>query len=143
MTDSAAHRAPLVAIVDDEQDIVTYLRLALEDHGYRVFTVTESSTALERLAAIEPDVVCLDLLMPKHTGVALYAEIIRHPDLAGCPVLIMSGLTPREDLPKLLEEAGNLPQPACFLEKPIRVKQLIEALSELQRTTEGASTCAP
>jgi len=140
MSESVHHRAPLVAIVDDEQDIVSYLRLALEDQGYRVLTVTESSTALERLAAVEPDVVCLDLLMPKHTGVALYAEIIRHPDLAGCPVLIMSGLTPKEDLPKLLEEAGGLPQPACFMEKPIRVEQFIEALSELLRTAEGATT---
>jgi len=139
MSQTASHRAPLVAIVDDEKDIVTYLRLALEDHGYRVFAVTESSTALERLVAAEPDVVCLDLLMPKHTGVALYAEIIRHPDLAGCPVLIMSGLTSKEDLPELLGEAGCLPPPACFLEKPIRVEELLEALSEHLRTAEGAS----
>ncbi len=140
MKSSAANHAPLVAIVDDEQDIVTYLRLALEDHGYRVFAVTEASTALERLAAAEPDVVCLDLLMPRHTGVALYAEIVRHPHLAGCPVLIMSGLTPREDLPKLLEEAGGLPQPACFIEKPIKVEHFIEELSGILRTVEGAST---
>jgi len=140
MTDSATGCAPLVAIVDDEKDIVTYLRLALEDHGYRVLPVTESAGALERLVASDPDVVCLDLLMPKHTGVALYSEIIRHPVLAGCPVLIMSGLTPREDLPKILEEAGDLPLPACFIEKPIRVEHLIEALSEALRTAEGAST---
>ena len=131
MSQPVPHCAPLVAIVDDEKDIVTYLRLVLEDNGYRVLTVTESSTALERLVAAEPDVVCLDLLMPKHTGVALYAEIIRHPDLAGCPVLIMSGLTPREDLPKLLEEAGGLPPPAWFVEKPIKAAQLLDALSEL------------
>ncbi len=139
MSEPALHRAPLVAIVDDEKDIVTYLRLALEDNGFQVFPITESATALERLAAAEPDVVCLDLLMPNHTGVALYAEIIRHPDLAGCPVLIMSGLTPKEDLPQILEEAGNLPQPAFFIEKPIRVELFIEALSEILRTAEGAS----
>ena len=131
MMEATVLPAPLVAIVDDEKDIVTYLRFALEDHGYRVMTITDSSTALERLIAAGPDVICLDLLMPKHTGVALYAEIIRHPDLAGCPVLIMSGLTPREDLPKLLEEAGGLPPPAWFVEKPIKAAQLLDALSEL------------
>ena len=140
MTDSAVRRAPLVAIVDDEQDIVTYLRLALEDHGYRVCTVTESSTAMELLIAAKPDIVCLDLLMPKHTGMALYAEIVRNPDLGKCPVLIMSGLTPKDDLPKLLEEAGALPEPACFLEKPIRIEQLLEALQDHVRPVEGISS---
>jgi len=135
--ETTIHPAALVAIVDDEQDILTYLRLALEDHGYRVITITDSSTALERLIASDPDVICLDLLMPKHTGVALYAEIVRNPDLSDCKVLIMSGLTPREELPKILEEAGELPQPAHFLEKPIRIDQLLEALQTHVSTTKG------
>ena len=124
--------APLVAIVDDEEDIVTYLRLALEDHGYRVMTITDSSTALERLIDAGPDVICLDLLMPKHTGVALYSEIVGSPDLKGCSVLIMSGLTQKDELPGLLEQFGGLPEPQCFLEKPIRIKNFLEALSELK-----------
>ena len=128
--------APLVAIVDDEQDIVTYLRLALEDHGYRVITITDSSSAIRRLVDAGPDIICLDLLMPKHTGVALYGEIVQSPDLRNCWVLIMSGLAQKDELPKLLEKAGGLPQPAQFLEKPIRITQLLDALSEL----EGAAT---
>lgn len=140
MTSSESHRAPLVAIVDDEQDIVTYLQLALEDHGYRVCTATESPTALQRVIAAGPDIVCLDLLMPKHTGMALYAEIVRHPDLCRCPVLIMSGLTREEDMPKLLEEAGGLPEPACFLEKPITIEQLLEALRHHVGPAEGTAS---
>jgi len=140
MTDTAPRPAPLVAIVDDELDIVTYLQLALEDHGYRVCTATESSTAMQKVIAAGPDIVCLDLLMPKHTGMALYAEIVRHPDLRNCPVLIMSGLTRKEDLPKLLEEAGGLPVPACFLEKPIRIEQLLEALRDHVGPAGGTAT---
>ena len=134
--DTPDSSTPLVAIVDDEQDIVTYLRLALEDHGYRVMAITESSTAIERLNAADPDFICLDLLMPRHTGVALYGEIVHSPDLENCSVLIMSGLAQKEELANLLERAGGLPEPDRFLEKPIRIKQLLEALSEL----EGADT---
>lgn len=139
MTDTAPYRAPLVAIVDDERDIVTYLELALQDHGYRVCTATESPTALEQVIAAGPDIICLDLLMPRHTGMALYAEIVRHPHLGQCPVLIMSGLTRKEDLSKLLEEAGGLPEPAGFLEKPIRIEQLLEALRDQVGPGEGAA----
>ena len=134
--EAPASPSPLVAIVDDEQDIVTYLQLALEDHGYRVVAITESSTAIERLKATEPDFICLDLLMPKHTGVALYEEIVHSPDLEDCSVLIMSGLTQKDEFSSLLERAGGLPEPPRFLEKPIRIKQLLEALREL----EGVAT---
>ena len=140
MSDIQRSRARLVAIVDDEVDIVTYLRLALEDHGYRVLTISDSAVALEQLVATGPDLICLDLLMPRHTGVALYAEIVRDASLHHCPIVIMSGLTSEEQLPAVLQRAGELPQPACFLEKPIRIEDLLDVLRGLLGSNQGEST---
>ena len=140
MSDIEGQTVPLVAIVDDELDIVTYLSLALEDHGFRVVTISDSDGALEKLAAVRPDLICLDLLMPKRTGVALYAEILCHEQLRNCPVVIMSGLTSEDQLPIVLREAGNLPQPMCFLEKPIKIERLLEVLRRHLRVEQGAAT---
>jgi CheY-like chemotaxis protein len=124
-------RPPRVAIVDDEEDIATYLEMALEDRGYDVVTTSSAKEAMDLLISSEPDIICLDLVMPRQTGIAVYAEILRHPDLEGCPVLIMSGLAVGADLKGILERAGNLPEPAGFLEKPIDLDELSSAIERL------------
>lgn len=137
MISCAVERRPLVAIVDDEEDILIFLCLALEDHGFDAVVTSKSDSAFNLLVQTEPDIICLDLLMPRHTGVGLYREISRHPKLKKCPVLIMSGLAVRGDLPGMLKSAGDLPEPAGFLEKPIDIEELVTALGDLVgRTVE-------
>jgi CheY-like chemotaxis protein len=123
--------APLVAIVDDEEDITTYLRLALEDRGYRVVAINEVSGAVDLLSSSRPDLVCLDLLMPGKTGISLYSELARHPVLRDIPIVILSGLAVREELPGILEQAGGLPQPARFVEKPVEIDEFLALVEEI------------
>jgi CheY-like chemotaxis protein len=131
MTPDSETGAPIVAIVDDEQDIITYLRLALEDSGYRVISTTDPATAMELLVIQQPDLICLDLLMPEQTGVSLYADLVKHPQLGRVPVVILSGLTNREGLPRLLKDAGDLPEPSSFIEKPVDIEQFIVTVRNL------------
>ena len=140
MSHRDADRAPLVVIVDDAVDIVTYLRFALEEHGFRVMTFSDAESARSALERCEPDLVCLDLLMPRHTGLSLYAEIVRHPRLSRCPVVIMSGLAVRNDLPNLLRRAGDLPRPARFIDKPIDIDELLETLRALLVRNAGVGS---
>jgi DNA-binding response OmpR family regulator len=137
MSRPEANRIPLVMIVDDEADIATYLRFALEEHGFRVMTFSDARSARAAFDELAPDLVCLDLLMPRHTGLSLYAEIVRHPHLGGCPVVIISGLAVRNDLPNMLLRAGELPMPAGFIDKPIDIDELLETLDNLLRKNAG------
>jgi len=121
----------VVAIIDDEEDITTYLRIALEDEGYRVISTTDASAAMEMLAVQKPDLICLDLLMPGQTGVSLYAGLVDHPTLNGVPIIILSGLTNREGLPAILAGAGDLPAPAAFIEKPVEADQFLDTVRQL------------
>jgi len=121
----------VIAIVDDEADITTYLRIALEDEGYRVVSTTDAAAAMDLLATEKPDLICLDLLMPQQTGVSLYADLVRHPTLSGVPIVMLSGLTNREGLPAMLKSAGDLPEPACFIEKPVVIEQFLETVRRL------------
>jgi DNA-binding response OmpR family regulator len=121
-------RPPLVAIIDDEEDITTFLGLALEDAGLAVATTNESATALEFLQRERPDVICLDLLMPERMGASLYLAIRRDPDLAATPVLILSGLGARDDLLALLQREGAVTPPTGYIDKPVEPEAFVATI---------------
>ena len=98
--DTKAHGRPRVAVVDDEPDVLTFVRLALDDRGFDVMTLDRVAGALSALRAFAPDAICLDLLMPEQTGLSLLVEIRKDPDLAQIPVLILSALNAREEAPR-------------------------------------------
>jgi twitching motility two-component system response regulator PilH len=131
MTTAENERAPLVLIVDDEVDIAVYLRLALEEHGFQVETFFDAEAAAAALAVLEPAAICLDLLMPKQSGLSLYKAIVDDPRLVGCPVVIISGLALRGDLPAMLQRAGGLPFPAAFIDKPINIDDFVSTLDSI------------
>lgn len=122
---------PTVAIVDDEEDITTYLQVALEDAGYCVVATTDAAGALALLGRSRPDLICLDLLMPEQTGLSLYASIVEHEQLSDVPIVILSGLTNREGLPEMLKQANGLPEPAAFIEKPVDIEQFLRTVRQL------------
>ncbi len=125
------NRPPLVAIVDDEEDITTFLGLALEDVGYEVVTINESAEALATLRMRPPDLICLDLLMPHRTGASLYVEITADSQLATIPVLILSGLNARELLNDILQGEDAEASPEGYLEKPIETEPFLAKVREL------------
>lgn len=124
MNVSEDNAAPLVAVIDDEQDITTFLECALTDAGYRVVTCNQATTALDLLRAHRPDLICLDLVMPERTGGSLYQAIRRDPILTDIPVLILSGLGSRDEFLELVTAAPDIPPPTGFVDKPIAVEAL-------------------
>jgi len=135
--------SPLVIIIDDEEDITTFLGMALEDSGYRVQTLNEATHAVELLRREKPDLLCLDLLMPEQTGASLYQEIRGDATLCKTPVLILSGLNAREELSALLHQDPTMEPPAGYLEKPLETEtflQLIQQLIGVGDTPDGESS---
>jgi DNA-binding response OmpR family regulator len=139
VSDSADPRRPRVAIIDDEQDVLTFLRIVFEDRGYEVATCEHSSTALALLREFRPDLICLDLLMPEQMGASLYVEIRRLPALASVPVLILTGLNAEDALAALGSRASGVPPPQGTVEKPLEVAQLFKAVDTVLARTTGAS----
>jgi two-component system alkaline phosphatase synthesis response regulator PhoP len=129
-----------VAIIDDETDVLTFLRAVFEDRGFEVATCGQPSTALELLREFHPDLVCLDLLMPEQMGVSLYAQIRHVPTLETVPVLILTGLDADEVGAALCTQASGVPAPDGTVEKPIDVTRLFGAVDAvLTRTAGGAA----
>ena len=61
-----------VLIIDDEPDIVTYLKLLLEENGYAADAAASAEEGLALVAERPPDLILLDIMMPRMTGLAFY-----------------------------------------------------------------------
>lgn len=118
-----------VILVDDEEDIILYFQTALEDAGYMALTASNVPEGLRLIRQEKPDLVCLDILMPRESGMSLYQKIKNDPELAEIPVLITSGLSLAKELKDIdyrkLPDGTELPEPEGVAEKPITAPQFL------------------
>ncbi|MFH0900244.1 MAG: response regulator [Pseudomonadota bacterium] len=121
----------LILVVDDEEDILAYLRAALEDVGFRVATAASGQEALDRARSERPDFVSLDLVMPGGSGIAFLHELRRSREWISIPVMVVTGHA-RDELGKAeLENALDgklLCGPHAYLEKPVAPNAYVAAV---------------
>lgn len=110
-----------VLVVDDESDIRAFLSDLLKDEGYDVLTAEDGVEAMETIAKGPPDLILLDLLMPRETGTDLYRRIHQKKELKEIPVIVISGLPGRH-----LAVGKTVP----VFDKPIDEKGLIEEVKK-------------
>ena len=126
--------AKKILIVDDEPDIVTYLGLLLKNSGYDVVSASDGQRGLELARAENPDLVCLDIMMPKKTGVALYQEIKTDPKLKKLPCIIISAYESaysfRGQAFRRMVQDRSIPEPLRFFEKPIDVSSFLSFIDD-------------
>jgi CheY-like chemotaxis protein len=80
-------RPKKVLVVDDETDVQEFLALILGDHGFEVACAGQGEEALEKIEALQPDLVVLDLMMPVMDGWGVLERLKRVPDRPAVIVL--------------------------------------------------------
>jgi CheY-like chemotaxis protein len=131
-----------VLVVDDEEDIVEYLKTVLEDNGYQAEGALRAEEALEKVALWRPDLVLLDIMIPEHSGLSLYESIRKDAATSSLPILIISGYARPDEFRKIEDRllgAAGIPPPDGYLEKPVAVKSLLEAIRRLECCREGGA----
>lgn len=119
-----------VLVVDDEEDVRNYLRAALEDYGFDAITACDGFEALELLKTHVPDLISLDIVMPKHSGVKFFHELQKNKKWAKIPVIIVTGHA-RDELGKVDFETMMMQGPGIYLEKPVKPENYIEKICQL------------
>lgn len=119
-----------ILVVDDEEDVRNYLKTALEDAGFTVETAADGLQALEAVKKCPPDLISLDLVMPKHSGTKFYRMLQKEKGLSKIPVLIVTGHA-RDDLGKADFEEMTMSGPGVYLEKPVRPRSYVTAVRKL------------
>jgi CheY-like chemotaxis protein len=112
----------LILVVDDEQDVREFLRDLLEDQEYSVRVAEDGIQGLEMIEREKPDLILLDLQMPRQTGTDMYRKIHQRKESRNIPVIIISGLPGRH-----LAVSKSVP----VFDKPIDEKRLLEEVKNV------------
>jgi CheY-like chemotaxis protein len=81
-----------ILVVDDEEDVVEFLRQLLEDHDYGVVRAYNGVEAMDAVKQGKPDLILLDLQMPEETGTGLYRKLHDKKEYRDIPIIVISGL---------------------------------------------------
>jgi len=118
-----------VLIVDDEKDVVTYLKTWFEDHGFLTATAEDGVQAMARLSEDRPALITLDMSMPEKSGVRVYREIKEATAFQDIPVIIITGIG--EPMRNFLDRTKQVPAPDGFIAKPIELNDLASLVKQL------------
>jgi DNA-binding response OmpR family regulator len=119
-----------VLVVDDEPRILKFLELRLKASGYKVLTASNGVGALGQAEAQEPDLVVLDVVMPKKNGFETLKELRA---FSSVPVIILSGRESDADKVRGLEMGAD-----DYLAKPFSPEELVARIEAIRRRLASA-----
>ena len=120
-----------VLIVEDDKDIVELVRYNLEKEGYQTAVAADGLTALSTLRRTPPDLVLLDLMLPKLPGLEVCREIRRDQSLNRLPILMLTARGEEADRVVGLEMGAD-----DYVTKPFSPRELVARIKALLRRTE-------
>lgn len=121
--------AKRIVIIDDEKDMRTYLRTLFRKSGYETEEAENGDVGLEKVMAFRPDLVTLDLLMPKKTGVKCFHALKSADETKDIPVIVLTGLPRHQDL--FGGDFAGAARPAAVVEKPIDPDAFLKKVREI------------
>jgi len=123
-----------VLVVDDDPDVRLFNTTVVEENGYIPIEATNGEEGLKKLKEEKPDLVILDVLMPRQSGIRLYRELKTDSAFKGVNVIMLSGIAQKTFLrsQKALTEFGGeaVPEPEVYLEKPVEPEELAAAIKK-------------
>jgi len=115
-----------VLIVDDEPNIVTALEFLLERRGYEVRVATNGEEAVALVESFRPDVMLLDVMMPKRSGYEVCQRVRERPDMQHVKIVMLSAKGREAEVSKGLSLGADL-----YITKPFSTQELVERIDAL------------
>ncbi|MFZ5563099.1 MAG: response regulator [Thermodesulfobacteriota bacterium] len=119
-----------VMIIDDERDTRVYLMAVLEDNGYQACALDANQDVTGGILKNGPDLIVLDIMMPRRSGISVYREIRSEPRFSHIPVIIISGMSQAGTFleTEFNQLAGDdaAEKPDGFIEKPVRLAEFLD-----------------
>jgi len=99
-----------ILVIDDDRNSVKYLSAVLSEHGYDPVAAYDGNEGLKKIAEATPDLIVLDVMMPKKTGFVLFQELKKDERYSKIPILMLTGVSGvLEDLEDHMDEAFEKP----------------------------------
>ena len=115
-----------IVVVDDDADILGLLEYKLTAAGHQVTAEADGEAGLAAIHEIRPDLVVLDWMMPRMTGIEVCLEIRKDPDLAEIPVLFLTAKAQESDVQRGFAAGGN-----DYVVKPFSPRELSTRIDAL------------
>ena len=128
-----------ILVVDDDPDILDAVTMILESQGYQVFTARDGVEGLANLKAENPDLMILDLMMPKMDGFAVCKELQdpRWSKYKGIPILILTSVREEASRRRYELETGLELDVDDYVEKPFSPDVLLDRVGKLVKKGKG------
>lgn len=110
---------PLIFVVDNDRDNLMFASFIIESMGMGFVEIQDSGICLELVYKLLPDIVLLDIVMPKVNGLEIVGEIAKDQKLAAISTIAVTGLTKTEDKKKLIAAGFD-----DYLSKPYLIEEL-------------------
>ncbi len=117
-----------ILIIDDEKDMRVYLEALFRKAGYDTESAIDGEEGLWLAEAQQPDLITLDILMPKKSGIKAYRGLRTSDKTRSIPIVVLTGLTRLDDF---FGDLGDLPQPDELVEKPIERDDFLAKVQKL------------
>lgn len=125
----------LVMIVDDDDSIRELLEFMVKQEGFRVETAGDGEEGLRKIQALNPDLVILDLMMPRYGGFEVLRQL-QSGQSEGIPILIITGRYTDQMSMEMLRHESNVRD---IMEKPVQASVLASNLHNILGTTPPES----
>ena len=124
-----------ILVVDDDPDVRLFSVTVIEENGHTPLEATNGEEGMNLVKQEKPDLIILDVLMPRESGIKMYRELQTNAKLKQIPVIILSGIAEKSLLrsQKALAEFGKaeVPPPEYYLEKPVEPEVLAETINKI------------
>jgi two-component system phosphate regulon response regulator PhoB len=124
-----------VLVVDDDADVTKLVSKLVERAGYEAITAPNGVEGMGKIREDRPDLVILDVLMPKQSGIRMYRELKTDELFKDIPVIMLSAIAPQSFFrsQQVLDEfrGQSVPQPEAYMEKPEEPEELVALMKKL------------
>ncbi|MEW8507730.1 MAG: response regulator [Candidatus Thiodiazotropha sp.] len=120
-----------ILIVDDEPNIVLSVEYLMRREGYEVVTANDGQEAMEKIAASPPDLLILDVMMPRKNGFEVCQELRVDPALSTMPILMLSAKGREAEIKKGISLGAD-----GYITKPFSTHDLVDKVNQLLQSEE-------
>ncbi len=123
-----------ILVVDDEPDVRNFLAACLEDAGFDVETASDGIDALEKVKARVPDLMTLDMVMPRKSGIQMMRNLREREEWSSIPVIVITAHAHDEFGSEDIKEFSAFAirhRPRYTMEKPVTPEKLVKAVGEI------------
>lgn len=124
-----------ILVVDDEPPIVRLMEFILARQGHQMVVAVNGEEALEKVRTLNPDLVLLDIMMPRIDGYEVARTLRADPATQNLPIIMLSAKAQEEDIQKGIDVGVNE-----YITKPFSPEQLVHVVTDYLNRVHGGET---